>query len=321
MFSLAMRTIGRRELDGVAAEPSARRSSAAGCARRRASSVAAEEVVGVEAAEHDVGVGERGLLAAAAVAGGARIGAGALRPDLQEPAGVDPADRAAAGADRLRAHGRDGDRQAELDLVLRREQRGAVDEQADVAARPAHVEHDAARRVRRARRSSSRRSPAGDARQEDVGRALGCDSPESACRRSTSAATSARRRPAPRTPRRRRRRSARRSASGTRRGSPRCRARTRARSARSRARARPSSVDRRAPRGRRARCRGSGRRRGSTRPPRGRRRRRRRARRRPRAPRRRRAPARPSPSASSRSSMPMQSRRRASGAGLRHAKS
>ena len=61
--------------------------------------LAAEEVVRVEVAEHEVGVGDRRLVAAVAVAGRARHRAGAFRPDMQHAAGVDPRDRAAAGAD------------------------------------------------------------------------------------------------------------------------------------------------------------------------------------------------------------------------------
>ncbi len=61
--------------------------------------VAAEEVVGIEIAEHEVGVGDGRAGAALAVAGRTRHRAGALRPDMQDAAGIDPRDRAAAGAD------------------------------------------------------------------------------------------------------------------------------------------------------------------------------------------------------------------------------
>ncbi len=61
---------------------------------------AAEEEVGIEAAQHDIGVGDGGLGAAAAVAGRAGVGARAARPDAQQPPRVDVGDRAAAGADR-----------------------------------------------------------------------------------------------------------------------------------------------------------------------------------------------------------------------------
>ena len=53
----------------------------------------------VEIAEHQIGVGHRRGTAAVAVAGRARNRTGALRPDMQDAAGIDPRDRAAAGAD------------------------------------------------------------------------------------------------------------------------------------------------------------------------------------------------------------------------------
>ena len=62
---------------------------------------AAEQAARREPPEHEVGVGDGRLGAAAAVAGRARLRAGALRPDLQQPVAVEPGDRAAAGADRI----------------------------------------------------------------------------------------------------------------------------------------------------------------------------------------------------------------------------
>src|SRR5205085_6337384 len=61
---------------------------------------AAEKIRRVEIAEHKVGVGDGWLGAALAVAGRPRRGAGAFRPDMQDAAGINPSDRAAAGADR-----------------------------------------------------------------------------------------------------------------------------------------------------------------------------------------------------------------------------
>ena len=55
--------------------------------------------VDVDLADGDVGVGDGRLGAAAAVAGRARLGAGAVGPDLDALQGVDAGDRAAAGAD------------------------------------------------------------------------------------------------------------------------------------------------------------------------------------------------------------------------------
>ena len=61
--------------------------------------VAAEKVVGVEQAEHEVGVGHRRLRSAAAVAGRAGRGAGAFGTDLEQSQRIGMGDAAAAGAD------------------------------------------------------------------------------------------------------------------------------------------------------------------------------------------------------------------------------
>ena len=61
--------------------------------------VAAEERVGVEQAEHDVGVGDGRFGAAAPVRGGAGLGAGRLGTDLQQAELIGAGERAAAGAD------------------------------------------------------------------------------------------------------------------------------------------------------------------------------------------------------------------------------
>src|SRR5262249_61987772 len=62
---------------------------------------AAELCVGAETAEHEVGIGHGRLSAAAPVAGGARHRLGAVRPDTERAALVDPSDRAAGRADRV----------------------------------------------------------------------------------------------------------------------------------------------------------------------------------------------------------------------------
>ena len=62
--------------------------------------VAAEHLVGVEAAENDLRVGDGRLLAAFAVARRARLGARRARPDVKAARGIDVGDRAATGADR-----------------------------------------------------------------------------------------------------------------------------------------------------------------------------------------------------------------------------
>src|SRR5947209_1593061 len=71
---------------------------------------AAELAVGAEPAEHEIGVGDGWLRAAAAVAGRARHRLGAFRSDAQRAALVDPGDRSAAGADRVDVDDRDADR-------------------------------------------------------------------------------------------------------------------------------------------------------------------------------------------------------------------
>ena len=61
--------------------------------------LAAEEILGIEPAEQQIGVGDGRLGAAAAVAGRSRHRAGAARPDIEPALVVEPGDRAAADAD------------------------------------------------------------------------------------------------------------------------------------------------------------------------------------------------------------------------------
>ena len=103
---------------------------------------AAEEVVGVEAAEDEIGVGDGGLGAALAVAGGAGCRAGTLRADAQHAALVDPGERAAAGADGADVDHRDLDRHAPFDLERGGERLPAADHGGDVGRGAAHVERD-----------------------------------------------------------------------------------------------------------------------------------------------------------------------------------
>ena len=77
------------------------RAQASNAASASSGHVAAEEAVGVDVAEHDERVGDRRVVPAPAVARRTGHGAGRPRTDPEHPAGVDPADRAAAGADRL----------------------------------------------------------------------------------------------------------------------------------------------------------------------------------------------------------------------------
>src|SRR6185369_12867573 len=79
--------------------------------------------------------------AADVVTGGPGVGAGAARADPQGVAGVDPADRATARADRVAVDRGDADRLA-LDLDLTAHRRAPVFDQADVEAGAAHVDRD-----------------------------------------------------------------------------------------------------------------------------------------------------------------------------------
>ena len=73
--------------------------------------LAAEEEAGIEAAQDQIGIGDRRVRPSPSVAHGARIRPGALRPNLEQAALVNPGDRSAAGSDRdeVDDRGRDGE--------------------------------------------------------------------------------------------------------------------------------------------------------------------------------------------------------------------
>ena len=76
--------------------------------------IAAQEMLGVQAAEHHLRIGHRRLLAALGVAGRTGQGARRARPDAERAARIDIGDRAAARADRVdvdhrHQHGEAGD--------------------------------------------------------------------------------------------------------------------------------------------------------------------------------------------------------------------
>ena len=104
--------------------------------------LAAEEVLGVDAAEQQVGVGDRRALAAGAVAGGAGVRARALGPHPQHAALVDPGDGAAARADGADVDHGDLDGDAELHLVVGGEILLPAHDGRRVGRRAAHVEGD-----------------------------------------------------------------------------------------------------------------------------------------------------------------------------------
>ncbi len=104
--------------------------------------LSAQEVRGIEAPENEVGVGHCRIPPTLAVTCRPRLGAGAPRADPQEAAFVDPGDAAAAGANGGEVDARRGDRQAPLDLEIRRVADLAVADDPDVTARAAHIERD-----------------------------------------------------------------------------------------------------------------------------------------------------------------------------------
>ena len=102
---------------------------------------AAEEMIRVQNAGNDIGIGDRGVLAAAVVANRARVGAGAIGTDLQPSDRVDARDRAAARADGMDVEHRQRDR-PQVDFSLGGDHRIALMDQRDVAASATHIESD-----------------------------------------------------------------------------------------------------------------------------------------------------------------------------------
>ena len=109
---------------------------------------AAEEVVRVDDAEHHVGVGHGRPHAAEAVAGGAGIGAGALRPHAKQPARIDMGDGAAARTHRAHVHLGDAQHVELGQHRLRRDDELAVAHCGDVERGAAHVDHHEIGRIR-----------------------------------------------------------------------------------------------------------------------------------------------------------------------------
>jgi hypothetical protein len=92
-------------------------------------------------AEREVRVGHRRARPAPPVACRPRVGARALRSNLQRPALVEPRDGAPAGADGVNVHRRQANRTAP-DVPFDRPLRLAVRDEADVSRGAAHVERD-----------------------------------------------------------------------------------------------------------------------------------------------------------------------------------
>ena len=114
---------------------------------------AAEEEVGIEIPEQEVGVGHRGLASPQGVARRPGVGAGAVGPDLEQPQAIHPGDGATARADLDHLDDGDADRQprALLEPVGPRNlefpgyQRLAPVDDARLGRRPSHVERQEAR--------------------------------------------------------------------------------------------------------------------------------------------------------------------------------
>ena len=146
---------------------------------------AAGEVVGVEVAQQQVGIGHRRPGAAAAVADRPGVGAGALRSDLHQAHGVDPGDAAPAGADldhvdrrhrhRKAARARESPGPRHLELVGDRHR--PVADEARLRRRSPHVERQHLRQPERLRdlapHDGPRHRPRLDEPQREVGRGLG----------------------------------------------------------------------------------------------------------------------------------------------------
>ena len=117
--------------------------------------LAAEEIVRAQIAERQIAVGDGGSLAAAPVAGGTGLRAGALRADDEFTEPIDSGQRAAAGAHRVDVDHRQGD-VAALDLAAIGDRRFAILDERDIAGGAAHVEGDEIGKPGGARRVNAR---------------------------------------------------------------------------------------------------------------------------------------------------------------------
>ena len=101
-----------------------------------------EERVGIEPSQEEVGVGDRRLLAAAAVGDRPGLGTRALRSHLEDPRARHARDRAAARADGVDVDHRHADGQTVAHFLVRAHRGRAADDHADVEAGAAHVARD-----------------------------------------------------------------------------------------------------------------------------------------------------------------------------------
>ena len=149
-----------RSMPSAAATASTARSAAA----EIEPAVAAEKIFRVEIAEHEIGVGHGGAGTALAVTGRSRQRPGAFRPDMQDAAGIDPRDRAAAGADARNVQAVQRDAVA-ADFAVHDQRRLAVRHQADIGRGAAHVERDQVLYPDQAGGMDAAGDPAGRSRQ------------------------------------------------------------------------------------------------------------------------------------------------------------
>ena len=135
----ALYALGGRDGQGAESRGEGRhRGLRAGGVEARA---AAEEIGGIEQAQHDVGVGDRGRGAAQAIARGPGDGARALGTDVEDATLVDMSDGAAPRAERVDVDGGQGDLARPHRLVARQLRLAAL-KQRDVRGGAAHVEGD-----------------------------------------------------------------------------------------------------------------------------------------------------------------------------------
>ena len=134
--------------------------------------VARERRAGIEIAEQQVRVGDRRLLAAAAVAGRTGVGPGGMWAHAQGPAGVAPGDAAAAGAHRVDVDHRQRERAA-ADLAAAAHLDAAVERDRHVAGRASHVEPDDVARAGQLGHRRGADGAAGRARQHGPGAVAG----------------------------------------------------------------------------------------------------------------------------------------------------
>ena len=136
--------------------------------------VAAERQVGVEAAEHDLGVGHGRLLAAAAVAGRPGLRAGRARADVEAARLVDVGDRAAAGADRHEIdHRRQHRMAADVGVTRVHDFHGAARDRRDVGRGAADVDGDDVRNTGHLALGGAPDDAARRAGHQDANRPLG----------------------------------------------------------------------------------------------------------------------------------------------------